>query len=259
MTDLTTIFCEIDDFCKDFFKESRFFPSGKPIKKNRPCNLQPSEIMTIILYYHSSGYSTFKDYYQKHVVISLHNEFKQLVSYNRFIELKKATIKPLLVFLTTKKLSKCDGYSIIDSSKLESCNIRRASSHKTLSSLAKKGKTSTGWFYGLKVHLVTNYKGEIISFCVTSGNVSDNNKNVLIKLTKNVFGRLFGDKGYIVNQDLFRQLYENQVKIVTKVRKNMKSKLLSITEKILLKKRAIVESVLDILKNRIDLFRNSYL
>ena len=253
MTDLTTIFCEIDDFCNDFFKQTRFFPSGKPTKRIRSCKLQASEIMTIILYYHSSGYSNFKDYYQKHVVIVMRNEFKTLVSYNRFVELKKAILGPLLVFLTTKKLSKCDGYSIIDSSKLEACHIRRASSHKTLSSIAKKGKTSTGWFYGLKVHIVTNYRGEIMSFCVTSGNVSDNNKDVLVKLTKNVFGLLFGDKGYIVNQALFRQLYDNQVKIVTKIRKNMKNKFLSITEKLLLRKRAIIESVIDILKNTLNI------
>ena len=74
-----------------------------------------------------------------------------------------------------------------------------------------------------------------------------------MKLTKNVFGLLFGDKGYIVNPALFRQLYDNQVKIVTKIRKNMKNKFLTVTEKLLLKKRAIIESVIDILKNTLNI------
>lgn len=253
MTDLVSIFCEVDDFCKDFFKLCKFLPSGKPTKRNRACALSPSEIMTISLYYHHSGYSTFKDYYEKHVQYFLKRDFKKLVSYNRFIELRKAILGALLIFLTTKKLSICDGYSIIDSSKLEACHIRRASSHKTLASIAKKGKTSTGWFYGLKVHLVSNYKGELLAFCISPGNVSDNNKDILMKITQNISGLLFGDKGYIVNNNLFRQLFENQVKIITKIRKNMKNKLLSVTEKLLLKKRAIIESVVDILKNKMNI------
>ena len=224
MTDLTTIFCEIDDFCKVFFKQFNCLPGQTTRKRNRASRLTPSEVMAITLYYHSSGYATFKDYYEKHVRIYLQGEFPNLVSYNRFIELKKSVLAPFFAFLTTRKLSRCDGYSIVDSSKLEACHIRRTYSHKTLASISKKGKTSTGWFYGLKIHLTTSYKGEILSFCITPGNVSDNNKPLLLKLTKKIFGKLFGDKGYIINAKLFQQLYNNNVKVVTKVRKNMKNK-----------------------------------
>jgi hypothetical protein len=253
VADLVTIFCEIDDFCKEFEKqyEKKMLSAGKGERK-RALTMTMGEVMTVSIWYHFSGYATFKDYYTKHVVEYMKSEFN-LVSYNRFIELRKFIVVPLLVYLITKKLSSCTGVSFIDSFKLEACHIKRASSHKTLKSIAKKGKTSTGWFYGTKVHLIINHKGEITSFHLSSGNVADNNENLLIKITKNVCGKLFGDKGYIVNPNLFEKLYESGVHMVTKIRANMKNKLMNTADKLLLKKRGLIESVGNILKSRLDL------
>src|SRR5205085_4031137 len=122
---------------------------------------------------------------------------------------------PIFLFLSLKKLSPCTGVSFIDSFKLEACHIKRAYSHKTLQGVASKGKTSVGWFYGMKVHLVINPKGEIVSFYITSGNVADNNATVLYKLTSEIMGKLFGDKGYIVRQDIFKKLYKNGTQLIT--------------------------------------------
>lgn len=253
MTDLVTIFCEVDDFCKEFEKqfERRLLSKGKNIR-NRNIRISLSEVMTISIWYHYSGYATFKDYYTKHVQIYLKNDFN-LVSYSRFIELRKSAIMPLLIFLTTKKLDQCTGISFIDSFKLEACHIKRSASHKTLKKLAKKGKTSMGWFYGMKVHLIINHHGDILSFYISSGNQADNNDQMLFKLTKNILGKLFGDKGYLVKAPVFEHLYQQGIHLVTKIRSNMHNKLMDITDKLLLTKRGVIESVGDILKKHLHM------
>lgn len=254
MTDLVTIFCEIDDFCKDYFEicKKSILSNGKNIRK-KAFSLTSSEIITIAVWYHQSGYITFKDYYIKYVIHSLKNEFKKIPSYNRFIELRLAVTDILSLYLCTKKISTCTGISYIDSFKLEACHIKRSSGHKQLKFIAAKGKTSVGWFYGIKVHIVINEKGEIISLCMTPGNTADNAKKVLTSLTKNVKGKLFGDKGYIINKQLFKQLYLQGTHIITKLRSNMKNILIDTNDKMLLKKRGIIESVGNILKNTLSL------
>ena len=249
MTDLTTIFYEIDNFCKEFESQIKI---GKK-KRNRSVSLTMSEVMTLSLWYHYTGHNTFKDYYTKHVQEYLTREFPKLVSYNRFIELRKTIVMPMLIFFCTKKLSFCTGISFADSFKLEACNIKRASSHKTLKNIANKGKTSMGWFYGMKVHIIINHYGEIVSFYISSGNVADNNEQVLFKLTKKIIGKLFGDKGYMVNPKRFQELYEKGVHLITKIRENMQNKLMDLYDKLLLRKRGVVESCIDILKEHLHI------
>jgi len=251
---LIEIFCEIDDFCKQFEKEfdKNLLTDGFG-KRNRIISLNLSEIMTICIYYHSTGYKTFKDYYEKHVKIYMTSEFHNLVSYNRMLELRKKAFLPLVIFLQLKGLNACSGVSYIDSFSLNVSHNRRIYSHKVFKGLAQRGKTSVGWFYGFKVHIIINHRGEITSFYITPGNVSDNNEKVLIKLTKNLFGKLFGDRGYIVNQKLFEKLYINGIHLVTKIRKNMKNILMPLSDKLGLRKRGTIESVGGILKEGLSL------
>ena len=251
---LTKIFCEIDGFCKDFEKQfdKNFLTSGEKLRK-RTFNLTLSEIITISIYYHHSGYKTFKDYYEKHVLVYMNNDFKKLVSYNRFLELRKNVFIPLIAFIQLNAMKKCTGISFIDSFALSVSHPRRIYSHKTFKNLASRGKTSVGWFYGFKLHLVINHMGEIIAFYITPGNIADNNERVLIKLTKKLFGKLFGDRGYLINENLFRKLYTNGVQMITKIRKNMANKLMPLEDKILLRKRGIIESVGGILKESLSL------
>lgn len=254
---ITEIFYHTDNFCKELIRET-----GKNIltdgenKRDREFNLSMSEIMTIAIYYHFSGYNTFKDYYTRYVLISLKDCFKKLVSYSRFVELKEKITMPLAMFAKILNSKKCSGIFFIDSFSLPVCNIRRSKSNKTFKNSAKKGKTSVGWFFGFKVHIIINPTGEIVNFCITKGNVSDNNKNVLECLTENIEGKVFGDKGYMLNKKLFEQFLGKKIKIVTKIRKNMKNQLLEIEEKLILTKRGLVESVINIIK-RILLLDNT--
>jgi len=252
---LVKIFCEIDDFCKDFFKQFKFnlLTNGKNMRK-RSFKMKPSEIMTIVLWYPYSGYKTFKDYYEKHVLVHMQNDFNNLVSYNRFLELRNSLTMPLLIFSQLRsQAAPCTEISYIDSYPLKISHTRRESSHKTFKEIATKGKTSVGWFYGFKLHVVINHLGQILSFCITPGNVADNNAQVLTKLTKRISGKLYGDKGYIVNPKLFESLYTKGVHLITKIRSNMKNKLISMADKFYLKKRGVVESVGAILKEDLSL------
>ena len=103
-------------------------------------------------------------------------------------------------------------------------------------------------FHGFKLHLVINDKGEIISFFLTKGNVDDRDFKVMKSMTENMFGKLFGDKGYI-SKTLSDLLFGNGIQMVAKPKKNMKNINLSQSDKILLRKRAIIECVNDELKN----------
>jgi len=174
--------------------------------------------------------------------------FPKRLSYNRFVELMQSSIVPLTVYIMGNRLGKCSGISFIDSTCIDVCHNKRISRNKVFEGLAKIGKTTSGWFYGFKLHLTINDQGEILSFYLTPGNVDDRNERVIKTLTKNMFGKLFGDKGYI-SQKLLEELWENNIHLITGIKNNMKNKLQSMTDKILLRKRSIIETVNDFLKN----------
>lgn len=251
---LEEFFYESDEFCKDFEKQFaiNLLTDGEG-KRKCGFSLSMSEIMTIMIYYHESGYKIFKDFYEKHVLINMTRDFRELVSYNRFIELRQKALFPLFAFAQLKTMASCMGKSFIDSFSLKVCHIKRVSSHKVFKGLAKIGKTSVGWFYGFKLHLAINPNGEIIAFCITPGNVADNNETVLLKITKKLFGKLFGDKGYLINKDLFKKLYANGVEMVTRIRANMDNKLMHVADKLMLRKRGLIESVGNVLKGALSL------
>lgn len=154
----------------------------------------------------------------------------------------------MAVFLQLCCLGKCTGVSFIDSTPIRVCHIKREFQHKTFKGLATKGQCSIGWFFGFKLHIVINDKGEILDFLFTQGNVDDReplkNKNFHDK----IFGKLFGDKGYI-SQTLFDELFIDGIHLITKIRKNMKNSLMLLQDKVLLRKRALIETVNDELKN----------
>lgn len=246
MTSILKLFCDVDDFCKEFeprLKE-RLLNDGK-IKRIRKSKLSLSEVMTIIILFHSSNYRTFKHYYINHVMIYLKGAFPELVSYNRFVELMKSALLPLCCYLQSQK-GNVTGISFVDSTPLRVCHNRRIPSHKTFKKLAKRGKTSIGWFYGFKLHLIINEHGDLLAFKVTPGNIDD--RAPVPDMVKNLSGKLFGDKGYI-SQKLFEMLMKEDVQLITKIKKNMKNKLMPLFDKILLRKRALIETVNDQLKN----------
>lgn len=246
MNNLISLFCIVDDFCKIFEPEwNKRLLEANLKKRIKPSSLTTSEIMTIIILFHQSCYRNFKTFYIEHVSKHLLKYFPQLVSYNRFVELTKSVIVPLC-FFTQLLTGKKTGIYFIDSMLIKACNIKREKQNKVFKGIAQKAKSSVGWFFGFKLHLVINDRGEIMAFKLTAGNVDD--RKVAPDLITNLVGKLFGDKGYI-SQDLFGKLFDKGIQLITRLKKNMKNKLVPIIDKILLRKRGIIESVNDQLKN----------
>jgi len=247
---LTELFCHVDDFCKAYetYAQSHYIPTDVGEKVLPECSMSLSELMTITIWFHSSGYRTFKWYYQGYVNTVLKPYFPKQLSYNRFVELMSSLVAPMTLYLMHCALGKCSGISFVDSTTLVVCHNRRIHSHRVFAGLAKRGKSSTGWFFGFKLHLVINDRGEIISFALTPGNASDCDRKVMSHLTRDLVGRLFGDKGYL-SKTLFEELFNSGITLITKLKKNMKNKLMLMDDKLLLRKRAVIESVNDFLKN----------
>ena len=153
-----------------------------------------------------------------------------------------------MMFLHYCCRGECTGISFIDSTVLRVCHKKRIKRNKVFKNIAKVGKSSMGWFFGFKLHLIINDKGEILSFYLSKGNTSDNNAKIITEMTKEIFGKVFGDKGYI-NKALADILFDDGIQLITAVRRNMKQKALSNEEKLLLRKRSVIETVNDELKN----------
>ena len=249
MESLLELFVCVDDFCQSFLPvlEQHLLTSGV-IQRRRERSLSISEVMTIVIHFHQSHYRNFKAYYCEHVLLHLRSEFPGLVSYTRFVEFMPSVLLPLCVFFQRTCLGDCTGVSFIDSTSLDVCLNQRIASHKVFAGLAERGKTSTGWFFGFKLHLVINDRGELLSVFLTPGNVDD--RNPVPRLLRKLFGKVFGDKGYISQplRDFLRQTFG--VQLVTKLRSNAKNQLpMPLIDRILLRKRAIIECVIDQLKN----------
>ena len=234
----------IDEFLKDFMPilNKHALPSHR--NPTRTCSMNLSEIMTILVMFHAGEFRNFKAYYQ--YIMQYHtNEFRKLVSYNRFISLIPRTCLPLFFF--TQSLPKTQtGCYFIDSTVLKACHEKRGHSNKVFKGLATKGKTTTGWFFGFKLHLIVNNIGEIMNFKLTTGKVDD--RVPVGDLVKHLTGKVYGDKGYI-KKALFESLIEKGIQLITKIKKNMKNVCMTWWDKMMLRKRSIIETIIDQLKN----------
>jgi hypothetical protein len=243
---LLELFCAVDDFCQAMEPETRKqrLSAGRQ-RRARAGQLCTSEIMTILIHFHQSQYRTFKAYYTQQVQVHLRAEFPNLVSYGRFVQLMPSTLALLCGYLFTC-FGRCTGISFVDSTALAVCNNRRIHQHKVFAGLAARGKTTMGWFFGFKLHLIVNDRGELLGFCLTPGNRHD--VKVLPKLAARLFGKLFGDRAYL-SQALFDQLLAQGVQLITKLKTRMKNRLMPLADKVLLRQRAISETINDQLKN----------
>ena len=244
---LLELFCRVDDFCRRMEPAWRQQQLASGLRqRQRARHLCLSEIMTILIAFHSSGYRNFKTYYQAHVCRYWRAEFPDLVSYNRFVEYIPSTLLPLCAYLRSC-LGVCTGIAFLDSTPLAVCDNHRIAQHKVFDGVTRRGKSSTGWFFGFKLHLLFNDRGELLNMALTPGNVDD--RQPVPRLVKRLFGKIFADKGYL-SQPLFQQLLETfGLQLITKLRSNMKNRLLPMEDKLLLRKRAIVETIIDQLKN----------
>lgn len=245
---ITTIFCLIDNFCQEYKKweHNQLLPSSN--QRNRAGQLSLSELLTVVLYFYLSPCRDFKNYY----LYFLPNKYKgyfKLVGYSRIIQLMPRLILPLSIIIQSF-FGEETGIYYIDSTKLQICHGKRTKGNKVFKNIAKIGRSSYGWFMGFKLHIIINNKGAIMAVKITKGNKSDS--SVAASLAEGLAGSIYGDKGYI-SKKLFTQLFESGLKMFTSIRKDMKNHLLSNADKALLRKRSLVESVFNVLKNSMNL------
>lgn len=243
---ITEIFCLVDEFCKEFDTTTQPFLLGKPSK--RPPVMSKSEVIMICLLFHLSGFRCFKHFYLFYVQRHMQQEFPRTVAYNRFVELSQSVLLPMSIFLKTCCLGKCTGISFVDSTPIRVCNNKRIKRNKVFKGIARLGKSTMGWFYGFKLHIVISDKGEILNFAVTQANVDDREPLKNESFLRAVFGKLFADKGYI-SEKLNQILFTDGIHLITGIRNNMKNSLMNMADKIMLRKRSVIETVNDELKN----------
>lgn len=245
-TKITEIFCVIDEFCKEYDQIVDKALLGNPPK--RPPMMSKSEIITISVLFHLGGFRTFKHFYIYYVQKHMKEEFPQTVSYGRFTELMQSNLMAMTLFLKSCCLGNCTGISFVDSTPIRVCKNKRIKRNKVFKGIANTGKSTMGWFYGFKLHIIINDKGEILTFTITQASEDDRTPLKQERFLDKIFGKLFADKGYI-GKDLARLLFVDGIQLVTNIKNNMKNCLMTLSDKILLRKRSVIETVNDELKN----------
>lgn len=245
MAPIEDIFCELDDFCKAFFPQfERHLLPCDDSKRRRAVSMSASEIMTIVILFHLSHYRDFKNFYLDCVLRQMSGYFPTLLSYNRFVEVQGRVFPALCAFMKTKS-GHHTGLYYVDSTSLVVCRNQRINQHRTFEGIAERSRSSMGWFYGFKLHVVVNTRGELMAFCLTPGNTDD--RHPVPNLFSELNGLAAGDKGYI-SKTMAAKLAKAGIRFITKTRRNMKPVKRSSFEKFFLAKRAIVEAVIGQLK-----------
>src|ERR1700750_2183450 len=242
--DITALYCCLDDFCRMFaeWETHQLIPS--PGRRQRSGKLSRSEMLFIMVLFHLSAYKNFKTFYLYGIGCQHRTCFRDLPHYDRFISLIPRLFVPLMVLLHSLSGEETGVY-FADAFKLAVCHNRRIHRHKVFDGLAARGKTSMGWFFGLKLHVVINHKGQIVALKITPGNIADS--AVLDEITQHLSGKAYADKGYISHEE-FRKLWQRGLHLITGIKRNMHNHLMLLGDKIMLRESFVIETVLDILK-----------
>ena len=239
------LFCDVDDFCQwvSRWEDAKLY--GLTGKRGPAPRLSMSEVMTILIHFHQSHYRNFKAYYVQHVREQLSSEFPGLVSYTRFVELIPSALPVMCLYLRVR-FGQGTGVAFVDSTPLPVCHNQRIGRHRVFAEMATRGKSSLGWFYGFKLHLIVNDQGELLAVQLTPANTDD--RKPVPQMAKSLWGKLVGDRGYL-SQALFEQLFAQGLQLITPIRKNMQNRLVLLQDKLLIRKRFIIETIIDQLKN----------
>ncbi|MDX1372799.1 MAG: IS982 family transposase [Nitrososphaeraceae archaeon] len=257
-TKLTEIYILCDDFIKalDLYMEQHFLEEDSYRSPKKDRMMSRSEMMSIVIFYHYSGFRCFKWYYTHVIKIILKSYFPESYSYNRFVYLMSELTDIFPLFITIFGLSTITEANYIDSKKIVVCHNRRIKSNQVFKNIAKRGKSSTGWFYGFKLHLIINQLGELVFFEITPGNVADNNHDLLRKIADKINGFVYGDRGYL--SKIREELKGNGLIIIPRLRNNMKKEKRTAKQKYYLRKRGLIETVFDFLKHLFDIEHSRY-
>ncbi len=175
----------------------------------------------------------------------MRSEFPALVSYTRFVELMPSALPAMCLYLRLR-FGQATGVAFIGSTPLSVCHNRRIGRHRVFAEVATRGKSSMGWFYGFKLHLMVNDQGELLAVQRTPGNIDD--RIPVPQMTKKLWGKLVGDRGYLP-QALFEQRFARGLQLITPIRKNMQNRLVVFEYKLLTRKRFVIGTIVDQLKN----------
>jgi len=246
MVNIDKVFCKVDDFCQQFIPawKNSLIESGEK-QRIKPSKLAESEVITLLILFHQLRFRDFKTFYTQYAHKHLRQEFPELVSYTRMLKLLQTVMIPLSAFLISR-YAKPTGIAFVDATKLSVCHNIRIPRNKVFKGTAQRGKGTMGWFFGFKLHLLVNDQGEILSVKVTAGNIDD--RKPVPEMVKDLWGTLYADKGYI-SKALTDELAGQDIKLITGTRKNMKKKMMSLWDRLMLRKRYIIETIFDQLKN----------
>jgi len=243
---ITEIFVLSDEFCQEFSKTiSKHSIGNQPKRKPK---MSQSEVITIMVLFHFGAFKNLKHFYLYYVKVHMNQDFPNTVSYNRFVELLQASTLAMTLFLKTCCLGSCTGISFIDSTPIRVCKNKRIPRHKVFDGIAERGKSTMGYFFGFKLHFIINDKGEILNFVITPGNTDDRAPLKDQRFIEKIKGKLYADKGYVSKQ-LTEVLFIDGLHLITHIRNNMKNVLMEMKDKILLRKRSVIETINDELKN----------
>ena len=245
----TAIFCCLDDFAQTFedWEHHNLIPTGR--KRRRSGKLCLGEMLFIMVLFHLSPFKDFKHFWHYGVEQKYRDYFGDIPSYGRFVSLMPRLFIPFCVLMHSLTGDQT-GIYVADSTKIAVCHNLRISRNRVFADLAKRGKTTTGWFYGFKLHVIINHKGEIMAIKITPGNTDD--RSVLDDMTRELEGKVLADKGYI-SKELFAKLWRRGLHLITGIRRNMKNYLMPLLDKLLLRKRFIIETLFDRLKSQMGL------
>ena len=245
----TALFVCRDDFAKTFeaWERERLIPTAR--KRQRKGKLSLGEMLFIMVLFHLSPFKDFKHFWFHGVEQKYRDCFGDLPSYGRFVALMPRLFAPLAVLMHSLSGEET-GIYIADSTKLAVCANPRISRNRTFKGLAARGHSTMGWFFGFKLHVVMNHRGELMALKITPGNTDD--RAPLTEMVAGLEGKLLADKGYI-SKKLFAELWDQGLHLITGIRRNMKNYLMQIWDKVLLRKRFVIETLFDKLKSDMGL------
>lgn len=253
---LLQLFCIVDTLVREvLFHTSSLPESGNTL--GRPHNLSISEAVTISLYRFLFPWTDFKHYYG--FVQNYHTkEFPNAPHYDNMLSYQKQLLPfftKLLGILIAINRSAFKNKKVrimcVDGSPLPVCVNKRIFHHKVMKQVSARGKSTMGWFYGMKLHILVDERGNLLGVTITPGNVDERTqvKKLVGDITNSL---LIADAGYVkelLKQELFEK---NGIQFVTGVKRTMK-KLMSCEQHSVLRARQLVETVIGSVKHRLGM------